>query len=148
MATQYNNSESSSLNSEYPKNMAMPNQYGFGTLAPHKIISAATANETFIKIGGASVYGICLTNTGATAAYVRIFDKASIPVSATDLSIMTICIPAAAAAGAGSNGVNNVFLPVPVGLKLGLGINITGLATDLDVTAVASEQIVGTILWR
>ena len=49
MVTQYNNSESSSLNSDYPKTMSMPNEYGFGALETYMVLSLATTNEAFIK---------------------------------------------------------------------------------------------------
>lgn len=49
MGVKFNTSESSSLNSDYPKSMAVPNQYGFGGLSAHKVISAASTNLDFIK---------------------------------------------------------------------------------------------------
>jgi len=140
MATQFNNSESSSLNSDYPKTMSMPNEYGFGGVEQEMVISAATVNESFIKKGVGSFYGISLSNTAATTAFVRIFDKSSIPVSAADTAIATYCIPA--------NSASNFFLPIPVGLKNGLGINITGAATIGDATVIGLNQVVGSVFWK
>jgi len=57
MGVNYNTFESSSINAEYPKDMAMPNQYGFGGLEAHAVISTATTNLGFIKQGSGSVYG-------------------------------------------------------------------------------------------
>tara|TARA_R100000541_G_scaffold370_7_gene3144 strand:+ start:948 stop:1370 length:423 start_codon:yes stop_codon:yes gene_type:complete len=140
MGVQFNTSESSSLNSDYPKTMSMPNQYGFGGVEQKMIISAATVNENFIKKSRGSFYGISLCNTAATDAFVRIFDKATIPVSGSDTPIATYCIPA--------DSVNNFFLPIPLGLVNGLGLNITGAATIGDSTAVGSNQIIGSVWFK
>ena len=51
MGVNYNTFESSSINAEYPKDMAMPNQYGFGGLEAHAVISTDTTNLGFIKQG-------------------------------------------------------------------------------------------------
>ena len=135
------------LNSVYPKGMEGPNQYGFGVVENEMVISAATTNLKFLKKGRGSFYGISLTNTGTSAAFIRVFDKASAPVDA-DTPIATFCIPAAAAAGAGSSGVNYFFLPIPIKIELGLGLNITGLATIADATAVAVNQVIGSVFYK
>jgi hypothetical protein len=140
MDTQYNNSESSSLNSDYPKSMSMPNQYGFGGVENYMVISAATVNEALLKKGNGSFYGISLTNTGASDAFIRIFDKGTAPVSASDTPIAIFALQA--------DTVNNFFLPISVGLKNGLGINITGVATTGDATAVAANQVIGSVFWK
>ena len=140
MATQYNNSESSSLNSDYPKTMSMPNEYGFGALETYMVLSLATTNEAFIKKGGGTFYGISLTNTGTSDAFIRIFDKASIPVSGSDTSIATFALQA--------DSVYNLVLPIGVGLVNGLGVNITGAATIGDATAIGVNQVVGSVFWK
>lgn len=139
MGVNYNTFESSSINAEYPKDMAMPNQYGFGGLEVHRIISAATTNLAFVKQGGGSVYGINLHNKASVPAYLRIFDKASAPVDA-DTPLVTLTIPA----------VGSLAMELPIGLrfKLGLGFNITAAAADADATAIVAGDVVGGILWR
>jgi|TARA_B110000444_G_scaffold233332_1_gene242789 hypothetical protein len=140
MATQFNNSESSSLNSDYPKTMAMPNQYGFGCIDSYMVISAATSNEAFIKKGRGTFYGVSLTNTGSSDAFIRIFDKSSAPVSLTDTAVMTFALKA--------DSVYNLVLPIGVGLVNGLGINITAAATILNDGAIGAEQVVGSVFWN
>ena len=139
MGVQFNTSESSSLNAEYPKDMAMPNQYGFGGLEAHAVISTATTNLGFIKQGSGSVYGINLHNKASAPAYLRIFDKASAPVDA-DTPLVTLTIPA----------VGSLAMELPIGLrfKVGLGFNITAAATNGNATAIVAEDVVGGILWR
>ena len=139
MGVKFNTSESSSLNAEYPKDMAMPNQYGFGGLEVHRIISAATTNLGFVKKGSGSVYGVNLFNKASNPAYLRIFDKASAPVDA-DIPLVTLAIPA--------SGSLDMELPIGLRFKLGLGFNITARPTDADANAIVAEDVVGGILWR
>ena len=140
MGVQFNTSESSSLNSEYPKTMSMPNQFGFGALETYMVLSSATTNEAFIKKGGGTFYGISLTNTGASDAFIRIFDKASVPVSGTDTAVMTFALQA--------DSVYNLVLPIGVGLVNGLGVNITGAAAVGDDTVIAANQVIGSVFWK
>ncbi len=127
------------LNSVYPKGMEGPNQYGFGVVENEMIISAATTNLKFLKKGRGSFYGISLANTAATDAFIRVFDKASAPVDA-DTPIATFCIPA--------NDTNNFFLSIPIKIELGLGLNVTGAAVIGDTTALAVDQVVGSIFYK
>jgi hypothetical protein len=127
------------LNSQYPKGMEGPNQYGFGVVENEMIISAATTNLKFLKKGRGSFYGISLSNSAATPAFIRVFDKASAPVDA-DTPIATFCIQA--------ESQSNFFLPIPIKIELGLGLNITGAAVIGDATAVAVDQVVGSMFYK
>tara|TARA_R100000742_G_C4279560_1_gene104488 strand:- start:5126 stop:5545 length:420 start_codon:yes stop_codon:yes gene_type:complete len=138
MGVKFNTAESSSLNSEYPKAMAVPNQYGFGGLSVHRVISAGGTNLTFIKKGGGTVYSITLFNKTNSDKFVRLFDKASIPVNA-DISLATYAVPA--------NDSLNVSLSVGIEFKLGIGMNLTTGSADGNTGTVSSGDIVGAILW-
>jgi len=138
MGVQFNTSESSSLNSDYPKAMAMPNQYGFGGLDVQSIISTDSTNLGFIKKGGGSVYAINLHNKASTPAYLRIFDKATAPVNA-DIPLVTLTIPAV--------GTLDLELSIGLRFKLGLGFNITTGPLNGNATATAGPDVVGGILW-
>jgi hypothetical protein len=127
------------LNSVYPKGMEGPNQYGFGVVENEMIISAATTNLKFLKKGRGSFYGISLSNSGTTPAFIRVFDKASAPVDA-DTPIATFCVQA--------KSQSNFFLPIPVKIELGLGLNITGAAVIGDATALAANQVVGSVFYK
>jgi|TARA_B110000259_G_C13910249_1_gene360608 hypothetical protein len=127
------------LNSVYPKGMEGPNQYGFGVVENKMVISAATTNLNFLKKGRGSFYGISLSNSGMTPAFIRVFDKASAPVDA-DTPIATFCIQA--------KSQSNFFLSIPIKIELGLGLNITGVATIADATAIAANQVVGSVFYK
>ena len=127
------------LNSVYPKGMEGPNQYGFGVVENKMVISDATTNLNFLKKGRGSFYGISLSNSGMTPAFIRVFDKASAPVDA-DTPIATFCIQA--------KSQSNFFLSIPIKIELGLGLNITGVATIADATAIAANQVVGSVFYK
>ncbi len=127
------------INSVYPKGMEGPNQYGFGVVENKMVISAATTNLNFLKKGRGSFYGISLSNSGMTPAFIRVFDKASAPVDA-DTPIATFCIQA--------KSQSNFFLSIPIKIELGLGLNITGVATIADATAIAANQVVGSVFYK
>ena len=106
-----------------------------GGATQHTLISAATTNATSVKASAGTVYGISATNSGAAAAYLKLYNKASAPTVGTDVAVKTILIPPGA----------TVSLPIsPVGLNFGTGIAyaITGAATTADTTAVALAQCV------
>ena len=94
------------------------------------------ANLSTTTTGVSSMYA---TNTGSTPAYIKLYNKATLPVLATDIPEMIIVVPAAV------SGVPGVYtLPIGFsGLRFtsGLGIAITGGASDTDITAVTAGQV-------
>jgi hypothetical protein len=106
---------------------------------PYFINSLATTNGALILTGTSNVSSFYATNEGATAAFVKLYNKATAPTVGTDIPEMTIPVPAA------SSGVPGVAT-LPVGFigfrfALGLGISITGGASHSDTTAVAAGQV-------
>lgn len=106
---------------------------------PFFVNSAATTNGALILTGTSGLSAFYATNTGAGAAYVKLYNKATAPTVGTDVPEMVIPVPAAA------GGVPGVYA-LPMGFNafrfpLGLGIAITGGAADNDTTAVAAGQV-------
>ena len=58
------------------------------------LTSAATTNATSVKTSGGTIYNIVASNTGAAAAYLKIYNKASAPTVGTDIPVHTCVIPA------------------------------------------------------
>lgn len=116
---------------------------GAGTPAvpatPYFVNSLATTNGALILTGTSGLAAFWATNTGAGAAYVKLYNKATAPTVGTDVPEMIIPVPAAA------GGVPGVA-SLPMGFNafrfaLGLGIAITGGAADSDTTAVTAGQV-------
>jgi hypothetical protein len=106
---------------------------------PYFVNSAASTNGALILTGTSGLQAFYATNTGAAAAFVKLYNKATAPTVGTDVPEMIIPVPAAV------GGVPGVAAP-PIGFNgfrfaLGLGIAITGGAADNDTTAVAAGQV-------
>jgi hypothetical protein len=106
---------------------------------PYFVNSAATTNGALILTGTSGVSAFYATNTGASAAFVKLYNKATAPTVGTDVPEMIIPVPAAV------SGVPGVA-SLPMGFHgfrfaLGLGIAITGAVGDSDTTAVAAGQV-------
>jgi len=106
---------------------------------PYILNSAATTNAALVLTGTSGLHAFYATNTGAAAAFVKLYNKATAPVLASDVPAMIIPVPAAV------GGVPGVAT-LPIGFNgfrfsLGLGIAITGGVADNDTTAVAAGQV-------
>lgn len=110
------------------------NQGTFTAPTPSNISSAASTNATSIKTSAGTVYSITASNTGAAAAFVKLYNKASAPTVGTDVPVLTIPIPA-------SGIVNIPFGTTGHRFATGIALAITNLAADSDATAVAAAQV-------
>lgn len=114
-----------------------------GTLPANasRIVSTAGTNATIAQTGSHSILSLTLTNTGATPAYFKIYNKNSAPAPATDSTVCVFCIPA--------GGSISPQMPAH-GLRpgtAGLAWAITGGPAELDTTAIAAGQVTGTIIY-
>lgn len=105
---------------------------------PYILNSAASENAALILTGTSGLQAFYATNTGATVAFVKLYNKATAPAS-TDIPAMILPVPAAVSGVAG-------VCTLPIGFSgfrfaLGLGIRITGAVADNDTTAVAAGQV-------
>lgn len=106
---------------------------------PYFVNSLASTNGALILTGTSGLQALYATNIGATAAFVKLYNKATAPTVGTDVPEMVIPVPAAVA------GVPGVVQITPgfngYRFALGLGIAITGAVADADTTAVAAGQV-------
>lgn len=106
---------------------------------PYFVNSLATTNGALVLTGTSGVQAFFASNTGAAAAYVKLYNKATAPTVGTDVPEMIVPVPAAVGGVPGvvelTPGFNGYRFP------LGLGIAITGGAADADTTAVAAGQV-------
>ena len=106
---------------------------------PYFVNSAASTNGALIITGTSGLQAFYATNEGASAAYVKLYNKATAPTVGTDTPEMIITVPAAA------SGVPGVAT-LPIGFSgfrfaLGLGIAITRNAATSDTTAVGAGEV-------
>lgn len=106
---------------------------------PYFVNSAASTNGALVLTATSGLHAFWATNTGATAAFVKLYNKATAPTVGTDVPEMIIPVPAAVGGVPGVANINtghNAFR-----FPLGLGIAITGGVADTDTTAVAAGQV-------
>jgi hypothetical protein len=112
----------------------------------HSTLCANSNNATNIKNSTGKIFGITVSNIGATPVYLKLYNKASAPAPATDnaLIVKRIMIPGNTT-GAGNN------IPVPsVGLDFSTGISyavVTGISDTNNGSVNASEVIIN-IDWK
>lgn len=95
--------------------------------------SAATTNGTVVKGTAGTVFGVVLSNMGASAAYFKLHNSATVTVGTTAVA-QWFLIPA---------GTTVQYNWGPIGMRHSTGIcySITGAAADTDTTAVALGQV-------
>ncbi len=106
---------------------------------PYSVNSLATTNGALVLTGTSGLQGLYATNTGAAAAFVKLYNKATAPTVGTDVPAMIVSVPAAVGGVPGAVEITPGFSGYR--FALGLGIAITGGAADADTTAVAAGQV-------
>lgn len=110
----------------------------------YSLTTAASTNAASIKSSAGNLSELSISNPTATAAFVKLYNKASVPTVGTDVPIMTVRV-----APSGSSG-DIVALDFGVGGKrftTGIAIAVTANAVATDTTsAVAGVQIHGTFI--
>lgn len=104
------------------------------TPTPHALSSAATTNLTSLKASAGTVFVIHAFNANAARRYLKLYNKASAPVLASDVPIMVITL---------EPGVDTIRALGELGKRFSTGIAYaltTGVA-DTDATAVAVAEI-------
>lgn len=105
-----------------------------------KIKAAASTNLTSVKASAGVVGGFLFANNHASAArFVKLYNKASAPVIASDtaLLIATIAIPA--------GQVRSFEFPAGLNFSTGIAYAITGAVGETDATAISVDDVTGFI---
>jgi hypothetical protein len=96
---------------------------------------AATTNLTAAVAGPCDLYGIIVTNTSAAVKFLKVYNKATAPVLASDIPLLTIALPV--------TSLQNLQFEQGIYFNLGLAYAITGADGDTDATAVAAGDLKG-----
>ena len=96
--------------------------------------SAATVNLTSAKATAGTLYSLKAYNAGTAVAYVKLYNKATAPVVASDVPVMVFKIPI-------EDHIDIDFSTVGLRFTTGIAFAITGLKADTDATAVAAAQV-------
>jgi hypothetical protein len=105
-----------------------------------KILSAATTNATNIKASAGQIFGWHLVNTSSAVKYFRIYNLAVAPTVGTSSPSFVLPLPA-------SGGAVMAINPIGMPMTTGISYAITGAAADLDATAVAANDVIGSVFY-
>jgi hypothetical protein len=92
--------------------------------------SSTAIVAAFMKSSAGSLYEITVSNPTATAMYVKLYNKASAPVAASDVPVVTIPVPANSSAVQQYGVVGKRF-------ATGIAIGVTGAIGKTDTTIIA-----------
>ncbi|MFA5993365.1 MAG: hypothetical protein WC823_00225 [Parcubacteria group bacterium] len=111
-----------------------------GAATHHHRLSSADTNLVNVKNAAGSISEMVLSNNGASAAFFKLYNKASAPVLASDTPIRTIMIPPNSTVVCANTAYN-------VRLATGISFAITGDVPIADTTVVAANQVMVNILY-
>ncbi|GGY03828.1 hypothetical protein [Paludibacterium paludis] len=109
-----------------------------GSYTPlHQSTLAASTNSTLVRSSPVNLGGGMIYNPSAADIWLKLYNKTSIPVPATDTPVLTVRVPA-------NQQVNLSALLPAVGLRLpsGLAYSVTAAAAKTDATAIAAGAII------
>jgi hypothetical protein len=98
------------------------------------ISSLATTNASVVKASAGTLYNISASNTGAAAAFLKLFNLAVAPTVGTSVPVLTVVIPAGSTIDHDLGILGHRFVT-------GIAVSITNLAADADTTAIAAAQV-------
>ena len=104
-----------------------------------RVNAAATTNATSLKASAGNIFSIDVYNEAAYDVFLKLYDKASAPTVGTDTPVWTIPIGT-------KTGFSRDF-PRGRHFSTGIAYAITKLQADTDTTAVAANDLTGTIGW-
>lgn len=114
-----------------------PTSAAGSALTSARIKAAASTNATNAKSSAAAIYEYTFSNPSAAAKFVKFYDKSSAPVVGTDTPFFTVLVPAGQTV--------SQSLTYPKRFASGLSYAITGAVGDTDTTAVAIDDVTGSI---
>jgi len=106
----------------------------------YSVTTAASTNAAVVKGSAGSLYDLTLSNPTATAAYVKLYNKATAPTVGTDVPVLTIPVPASSCIPVTLGAIGKRFAT-----GIGIAVTAAAVATDTGVT-VAGIQIHGTYI--
>ena len=112
-----------------------------------RLLSAATTNITNVKATAGWIMGGLVFNVNAAARYLKIYDKATAPVLASDTPIFTVILPAGSGTAPGVINLAELFGGEGHYFTNGIGFAITGALVDTDTTAIGANDVVLNLNW-
>jgi hypothetical protein len=115
-----------------------------GGLSMHSRLLTADTNLTSVKGSAGQVYSIQAFGTGSAPYWLKLYNKASAPVIASDTALIVkrILVPANATAANGSGLTLTLGADFGAAFSTGIAYACVGLQADTDTTATAASGAV------
>ena len=104
-------------------------------------ISAASTNATSTKASAGQLYWGFVSNTNASARYLKIYNKSSSPTVGTDTPVLRFIIPP-------SSSGWTFAIPTGAVFSTGIAWALTTGATDADTGAVAANELLVNLCYK
>lgn len=112
-----------------------------GGYSTSSFISTGAVQATNAKSSAGQIYRVNFTNINATPVYVRLYNKASAPLT-SDTPIWRITVPGNTAGA----GIVETF-PAGLACSLGVGYRVTSGIADNDATVLVASTVLGNIAY-
>lgn len=113
-----------------------------GGFSAYSFLSTAAVQAANLKNAAGQLYSIEFFNISATPVYVRVYDKATSPLT-SDTPILRFVVPGNTA---GAGFVKSWDKGIPV--TTGLGIRVTAGIADNDATALTASTVAGNVEYK
>ena len=110
-----------------------------GAASVSKVTAAATTNATSVKASAGRLVGFTMCNTTAAFKFLRLYNLAVAPTVGTSVPYYVIGIPPNSTVISNRDG--------GVAFATGIAYAITGLVGDLDATATAANDVIGSLFY-
>ena len=104
------------------------------TPTPFALNSAATTNATSVKASAGTLFTATVSNSGAAAAFLKLYNLATAPTVGTSVPVLTVPVPLSGIVSLNLGHSGHRF-------ATGIALAITNLVADTDTTAVAANQV-------
>lgn len=108
-----------------------------GGLTPYHRNVTADVTGRVVKASAGMLYGVQISNSGATAGFLHLYDSSSAPTAGSGTIVKTLIAP-----GPGGGGGGGIVWSQPLGLVFAAGISytFTTVITDADATVPSASQ--------
>lgn len=114
-----------------------------GGLLNSSVVAAASTNSTNVKATFGQVFALSLGSVSSSAAYLKLYDKATAPTCGTDTPVARFPIPSLT-----TGGVSNVAIPYGMSFFNGIGYCLTNGIADSNSGSVAASGFTVNIWYK
>lgn len=112
---------------------------GTGGSEAYCLVSAASTNINVVKASPGNLYGITVFGITTDLRYLKVYNKATAPVIASDSALWRFTVPIPCSVSGGGATVN---FTKPINFSAGISIAVTGAIGISDATAIAANDCV------